>query len=177
MIDNPTRSGRCCRTSRSTVERTWDWTRTRSATATWWWGSTLPASEVRAPFGMRMATAGMCSNESGMENSSTFIGSCPDRSRQQRQGLLDQIGERADELSAPRTVQRPVIAGEREHHRRLDGRLTVEGDHAVGDPPDGEDGGLRRVDDGVEGVDAVHAQVADREAVALDVGGAELAGL
>src|SRR5262245_56403789 len=169
MIDNPTRSGRCCRTSRSTVERTRDWTRMRSATATWWWGSTLPASEVRAPFGMRMATAGMCSNESGIENSSTFIGSRPARSHQQGQGLLDQIGQCADELSTPRAVQRAVIAGEREHHRGLDGRLTVEGDHAVGDPPDGEDGGLRRVDDGVEGVHAVHPKIADREAAALDV--------
>ena len=47
-------------------------TRIRSATATLWWGSTLPASEVRPPLGMRTATVGMCSNESGMASRSTF---------------------------------------------------------------------------------------------------------
>jgi len=37
----------------------------------------------------------------------------------------------------------------------LDGGLTVDGDDAVGDAADGEDAGLRQIDDGVEGVDAV----------------------
>ena len=35
--------------------------------------STLPASEVSAPFGMRIATGGMCSNESGIESRRTFM--------------------------------------------------------------------------------------------------------
>jgi hypothetical protein len=33
----------------------------------------LPAREASAPFGIRMATAGMCSNESGIERRSTFM--------------------------------------------------------------------------------------------------------
>jgi len=48
-----------------------------------------------------------------------------------------------------------VVAGQGQHHRLLDGGLTVEGDDAVGDAADGEDAGLRQIDDGVEGVDAV----------------------
>src|SRR5215470_6415168 len=34
----------------------------------------LPASDASAPFGMRIATDGMCSNESGIESSRTFMG-------------------------------------------------------------------------------------------------------
>src|SRR2546425_1658141 len=70
-----------------------------------------------------------------------------------------------------------MVAGQGQHHGRLDGGLTVEGDDAVGDAADGEDGGLRRIDDGVEGIHTVHAEVADGEAAALDVGRAQLAGL
>ena len=40
--------------------------------ATRWCGSMLPASEARAPFGIRIATGGMCSKESGIESSRTF---------------------------------------------------------------------------------------------------------
>jgi len=32
----------------------------------------LAASDVSAPFGIRMATGGMCSNESGIESNRTF---------------------------------------------------------------------------------------------------------
>ena len=37
--------------------------------ATRWWGSTLPASDARAPFGIRIASTGVCSNESGIDSS------------------------------------------------------------------------------------------------------------
>src|SRR5205085_9967206 len=49
--------------------------------ATRWCGSTLPASDASAPFGMRMATAGMCSNESGIDSKRMFIAGAPFRSR------------------------------------------------------------------------------------------------
>ena len=73
MIDRPTTSGRSFATRSRTVPATSCWTRTRSATATWWCGSIFPASEVSAPFGIRMATGAMCSNESGIDSSSTCI--------------------------------------------------------------------------------------------------------
>src|SRR5207249_8235711 len=59
--------------SLSTVWRVLDCARTRSATATLWWSSTLPASDASAPFGIRIATGGMCSKESGIESRRTFI--------------------------------------------------------------------------------------------------------
>ena len=48
-----------------------------------WCGSTLPASDASAPFGIRIVTGGVCSNESGIERSRTFIGTprCPARPR------------------------------------------------------------------------------------------------
>jgi hypothetical protein len=45
--------------------------------ATAWWASTLPASEASAPFGMRMATGGVCSNESGIDSRRTFMDHAP----------------------------------------------------------------------------------------------------
>src|ERR1017187_7648713 len=37
----------------------------------------FPASDVSAPLGMRIATGGMCSKESGIESNRTFIRTCP----------------------------------------------------------------------------------------------------
>src|SRR5262245_53789976 len=45
----------------------------RSATETRWPSSTLPASDAKAPFGIRIATGGMCSKASGIESKRTFI--------------------------------------------------------------------------------------------------------
>ena len=35
---------------------------------------TFPANEASAPLGMRIATDGMCSNESGIDSNKMFIG-------------------------------------------------------------------------------------------------------
>ena len=51
--------------------------------------------------------------------------------------------------------------------------LAADRQHTIGDATDGEDRRLRRVDDRAERVDAVHAEVADRERAALDVAGRE----
>jgi hypothetical protein len=49
------------------------------------WESIFPARDVNAPFGIRTAIGGMCSNESGIEKSRMFIGAPafvrPDRDR------------------------------------------------------------------------------------------------
>src|SRR2546427_7185852 len=70
-----------------------------------------------------------------------------------------------------------MVAGQGQHHGRLDGGLAVLGDDAIGDATDGEDGGLRRVDDGVEGIHTVHAEGGDGGAAVLGVGRGQLAGL
>ena len=66
-------SGAFAVTSSRTVCGTACWTSTRSATATSWCASTLPASDASAPFGNRIAKDGVCSNESGVEKSRTFM--------------------------------------------------------------------------------------------------------
>src|SRR5215510_736776 len=66
-------SGALVVTSSRTVCGTACWTSTRSAIATSWWASTLPASDASAPFGNRIAKDGVCSNESGIEKSRTFM--------------------------------------------------------------------------------------------------------
>ena len=73
MTDSPTTCGLYCCISRSTVGTTRSCTRMRSATDTWWPGPALPASEASAPFGIRMVSAGVCSNESGIERRRTLI--------------------------------------------------------------------------------------------------------
>src|SRR5208283_456731 len=49
--------------------------------------STLPASDVSAPLGIRIATGGMCSKESGMESNRTFIRPVLSSMRSRRRGL------------------------------------------------------------------------------------------
>src|SRR5215475_3186432 len=66
-------SGAFAVTSSRTACGTARWTSTRSATATSWCASTLPASDASAPFGNRIAKDGVCSNESGIEKSRTFM--------------------------------------------------------------------------------------------------------
>ena len=91
--------------------------------------------------------------------------------REQREGLLDELGQGGEELGAAGAVERAVVARQGQHHHRLHGRLAVDRDDAVGDAAHGQDRGLRRIHDRGEAVDAVHAEVADREPAALDVGG------
>src|SRR5262245_1703600 len=129
MIDRPTRSGWRSRTSCSRVERTSRCTSTRSATATRWWASRLPASELRAPFGMRMPTVGMCSNESGIDARRMFIWCLHD--------LTDHEPE-------TRTLLRS-----RSDHEALDG--PAEGPVEIPEPAAGEtDPGRLRDRNGVE---------------------------
>src|SRR5262245_42369595 len=73
MTDKPTTSGWNDVTSCVTVCGTDFCARIRSATATLWCGSALPASEASAPFGIRIVSDGVCSNESGIEKSRTFM--------------------------------------------------------------------------------------------------------
>src|SRR5687767_8209537 len=73
MIERPTTSGSNARIRRSTVAATRSWTRIRSAMPTVCPGPTLPASDASAPLGIRIVRAGVCSNESGMENRRTRI--------------------------------------------------------------------------------------------------------
>ena len=69
-----------------------------------------------------------------------------------------------------------MIAGEREDLAMADDDVVVGiDDGLLDDVADGENRGLRRIDDGVEAVDAEHAEVGDGERAALEFVGLELA--
>src|ERR1044071_8980024 len=62
------------------VRRTEACARIRSAIATRWCGSRLPASDASAPLGIRTATVGVCSKESGIDRSRIRTSHLPDSS-------------------------------------------------------------------------------------------------
>ena len=68
-----------------------------------------------------------------------------------------------------------MVAGQRHGHHRTHDDLAVAGDGPILDRADREDRRLRRVEHGDELLDAVHAEVGDREGAALEVFGPELA--
>ena len=68
-----------------------------------------------------------------------------------------------------------MVARERHRHHRQHVQLAVAGHHLLPRRADGEDRGLRRVEDRDELVDVVHAEVGDREGPAFEILGAELA--
>jgi hypothetical protein len=68
-----------------------------------------------------------------------------------------------------------VIVAEGEIHHRADDDLAVDGDGALGDGVQAEDGALRRIDDGGRQHRAEDAAVGDGEDAALEVGEGDLA--
>ena len=62
-----------------------------------------------------------------------------------------------------------MVEGEAKRDCRTDLRAPGDRDDPVDDPADGEDRCLGWVDDRGEGIDAVHAQVRDRECAARNV--------
>src|SRR5262245_16954116 len=89
--------------------------------------------------------------------------------------VLDQALERADELGAKRTINGPVIGGQRHghQHRGFDPAAAHHRPLLAG--ADRQDGRVRRVDDGGEILDAVHAEVRHGGGAALILLGLELA--
>src|ERR1700685_3409989 len=61
----------------------------------------LPASDVNAPFGIRTATVGMCSNESGIESNRIFIPGTPQIRRRSPQSAAYRLDYATPNL-APR---------------------------------------------------------------------------
>src|SRR4029453_11352141 len=82
-------------------------------------------------------------------------------------GILDQGLERAEKLGPERTVDRAMVGSETDRHdmRRLD--LAVAHDRALLRGADREDSRVRRIDDGIELLDPVHAEIRDRAGAAL----------
>src|SRR5215510_9137338 len=81
--------------------------------------------------------------------------------------VFDMGLEGREQLGAERAVDDAVIDRERDTHHGRDLESIVLDDWALLAAADGEDRGLRRVNDGVEAVDAVHAEIGDRGRAAL----------
>src|SRR5947209_550712 len=94
---------------------------------------------------------------------------------EQVERVLQNLLEGLEELRAGRAVNDAVVAGHRDAHQLADDDLAVADDRAGRHRADGEDGGLRRVDDRRELVYAEHAEVADGEGRAGVLFGLELA--
>src|SRR5437868_14122478 len=82
---------------------------------------------------------------------------------QHRQRVFDHLLEGGDPLRADRAVDDAVVAGQGAAHNRGDGECAVPHDGALLARADGENDSMRRVDDGSEILDAVHAETGDRE--------------
>src|SRR5512146_3466287 len=95
----------------------------------------------------------------------------------QPQCLLGQIGQRAEELRPARAINDSVVARQAERHHRLNRWRAIERHDPLDDAPDRQDRGLWRGDDGVEGVHAIHTEIADGERRARQVVRALLARL
>ena len=93
---------------------------------------------------------------------------------QQQRGLLEQLLERGEVARAGGAVDHPVVAGEEERQALADDDPVVLHDRLLHRRADGEDGGVGRVDDGGEPLDAHHAEIGDAERAAGELLGLEL---
>ena len=91
--------------------------------------------------------------------------------------LFDEGLERRQQLRAERAVDHAVVAGQRDRHLADEFDAAVfRFDRRAARGADGEDGGVRRIDDGGELAHAVHAEIGDGARAALVFGGLELLG-
>ena len=68
-----------------------------------------------------------------------------------------------EEFRAEQAVDDAMVAGERERHALADDDFVVFNHRLFDGGADGEDGGVRRVDDRAEAIDAGHTEVGDAE--------------
>ncbi len=79
------------------------------------------------------------------------------------QWLLYVIGYSVQELRSSRAIYSTVVARERQYHYGLNGRLTIDRHNPLGYTTHSQDSSLWLIDNGVESIDIIHAQVADCE--------------
>src|SRR5438270_784500 len=83
--------------------------------------------------------------------------------QREAQRVLKQVLDLAQELGALRAVAHAVVGGERDGHQLARDDLAVADSRLVLHRADAEDRGLSGLDDRDQRLDAVHAEVADRE--------------
>src|SRR5699024_9004431 len=83
--------------------------------------------------------------------------------RQQRDGILDAVGDEGEELTRLGAVAGTVVEDEAQVHDLADGELTVDDPRTLLDPSQAEHGDLGQVDDRRGSVDAEDSVVVQRE--------------
>ena len=93
---------------------------------------------------------------------------------QEHQGrLLNEFPDFREELRANGAIDHTVVAGEAEVHAQAGDDLAVFHHRFLEGGTDGQDGGLRRVDDRVKGFDAPRAEVGNRDGATVEFVGLE----
>ena len=100
-------------------------------------------------------------SESKKRDASIRIGS-----HQQQRRLFEQVFQSAEELGTDGAVEDAVVAAEGHGQRLAGDDLPVLHDGFGDRGPDGENGGVRRIDDRGEFRDAHHAEIGDAERAA-----------
>ena len=92
---------------------------------------------------------------------------------QHEAGLLQAGLDGSQQLGPHRAVDDPVVGGERARHHAADADAVARRHGSPGRRPHPENAALRRIDDGVEALDAVHPEVRDGERAARVLVGGE----
>src|SRR5580704_15795786 len=117
---------------------------------------------ISRPGGVRMATAPSSADIQGQR-----IRTYPRASHHHHDRIFDQGFEGADQLGTQGAIYGAVIAGQGHTHHMSYLDLAAPHDRPLLAGADGEDRGMRRVDDSGEVVDAIHAEVGDGRGAAL----------
>src|ERR1700694_5147911 len=108
---------------------------------------------------MRRKIGRTASVASGMLTSEILDIAIAELSNHHEYRVLDQGPERAEELGAERAIDGAVIGRKRDRHHPLRFDLAVAHDRTFLAGADREHGGMRRVDDRGEILDAVHPEI------------------
>ena len=111
-----------------------------------------------------------------MQDATDFIPDQGPPSAEPFAGVADGLDDIAEKLGGPGSVHHAMVARKRQSHHRTDAGAAVHGHDPFRDAPDGKNRGLRRGNDGAECVHPEHAEIADGEGAAGNVGRAQFAG-
>src|SRR5580700_12024352 len=87
--------------------------------------------------------------------------------------LANGIRQFAQKFRCAGTVDHPVITSERYRHHWPNTGLAIDGNYPIGDGSNREYGGLRGRNDGAEGVNLVHPEIAERKGPSANIGRAQ----
>ena len=84
--------------------------------------------------------------------------------------LANGLRQFAQKFRRAGAVDHPMITSERYRHHWPNTGLAIDGNHPIGDGSNREYGGLRGRNDGAEGVNLVHPEIAERKGPSANIG-------